>query len=246
MRQRGFSLLEMVVVVGVFTLITGVAFVALDVAQRRYRAESEVLDAFQGARIALDQITRDIHAAGYPPVKSVPAAQAPPNFTRLAFPFAWDPGYPGVPCVVGAGCNSPGGFDMVIETDLDPENANGVEWVRYVLRNNTLFRGVAPKVAGANPLAATNGVLVPYVENVMNNCSAADMQLIRNSYPTLFPGNAPVPAFRYTIQPGQPSNPQFIREVQITLIVMSASRDPRTGQPRVVTLTGLVRRINPS
>lgn len=246
MRQRGFSLIEMTFVVLIFTAVTGIVFLLLNTAQQRYRAESELLDAFQGARIALDEMTRDIHAAGYPSIKSLSAAQAAANPTAVAFPFAWNPGYPAAACVVGAGCRIPGDFDMIAEADLDPENANGIEWIRYSLQNNTLFRGVATKTVGADPAVATQAALVPYVENVMNTCSPADMARIQGSYPAMFPGNAAVPVFRYSIQPGKPSNPQFIREVEITLIVMSPSPDPKTGQPRVITLTGLVRRINPS
>lgn len=245
MRERGFSLVEILVVVLVFTVVTGAVFGLLNMAQQRYRAESELLDAFQGARIALDEMTRDIHAAGYPSIKSLSPAQAAANPTAVAFPFAWNPNYP-VACVVGAGCRIPGNFDVIVEADIDPENANGVEWIRYSLQNNTLLRGVATKQVGADPAVATQAALVPYVENVMNNCAPADMARIQASYPAMFPGNLPVPVFRYSIQPGKPSNPQFIREVDITLVVMSPSLDPKTRQPRVITLTGLVRRINPS
>lgn len=269
MRERGFSLLEMLVVVAVFTLVTGAVFGLLDVAQQRYRTESETLDAFQGARIALDQITRDVHAAGYPPVKSLSAAQQAANSASLAYPFAWQPGYNtqpalAAPCQVTTGlaagtCNIPSQWDVIMESDLDPENANGVEWIRYSLQNDTLFRGVATKVVGGDPVAATNGTLVPYVENVMNNASAADIARIRASYPNLFPGGNPVPLFTYRFEnkagcPNQPpaplppvvAPPGCIREVSITMIVQSQNLDMRTRQPRVVTLTGLARRINPS
>ena len=37
-----------------------------------------------------------------------------------------------------------------------------------------------------------------------------------------------------------------ITEITITLIVQAPNPDPQTGQMRVVTLTGLARRINPS
>jgi prepilin-type N-terminal cleavage/methylation domain-containing protein len=269
MRERGFSLIEMLVVVAVFTIVTGAVFGLLDVAQQRYRIESEVLDAFQGARIALDQLTRDIHAAGYPPVKSLSAGQQAANSANIAYPFAWQPGYNtqpalAAPCLATTGllpgnCNTPSNWDLIVETDLDPENANGAEWIRYSLQNDTLFRGVATKVVGGDPVAATNPVLVPFVENVMNNASAADIQRIRDSYPTLFPGGNPVPLFTYRFenkagcpnQPPQPLDPvpappSCIREVGITMIVQSANVDMRTRQPRVVTLTGLARRINPS
>ena len=269
MRERGFSLIEMLVVVAVFTLVTGAVFGLLDVAQQRYRTESEVLDAFQGARIALDQITRDVHTAGYPPVKSLSAGQQAANSASLAYPFAWQPGYNtqpalAAPCQVTTGlaagtCNIPSQWDLILESDLDPENANGAEWIRYSLQNDTLFRGVATKVVGGDPVAATNGTLVAYVENVMNNASAADIQQIRNSYPNLFAGGNPVPLFTYRFEnkagcPNQPpvplapvpAPPGCIREVNITMIVRSANLDIKTRQPRVITLTGLARRINPS
>lgn len=246
--QRGFSLIEILVVVAVFTIVSGAVFLLLDTAQQRYRAESELLDAFQGARIALDQIVRDVHNAGYPSIRSVTAAQManPAVAARVAFPFAWEPGYSAAPCIVGAGCRNPGQFDLIVETDLDPENGNGVEWVGYSLQNNTLFRGVARKQVGLNPVVATQAAMIPYVENVMNNATPAEMTQIRTSYPTMFPGNTPVPVFRYRIHPGKASNPQFIREVEITLIVRSQSLDPKTRQPRVVTLNGLARRVNPN
>lgn len=244
--QRGFSLIEILVVVAVFTIVTGAVFLLLDTAQQRYRAESERLDAFQGARIALDQIVRDVHSAGYPSIRSVNAVQLanPAVATRVAFPFAWDPGYSAVPCVVGAGCRVPSPTELIVETDVDPENNNGVEWVRYSLQNNTLFRAVVSKQMGVNPLIATQAGMIPYVENVMNSATAAEMAQIQASYPTMFPGNAQVPVFRYRVQPGRPSNPQFIRDVEITLIVRSQGLDPKTQQPYVVTLTGLARRVN--
>jgi len=105
---------------------------------------------------------------------------------------------------------------------------------------------VATKAAGADPAATTLAVLVPYVENVMNNATPAQMNLIRAAYPTMFPGNVAVPIFNYNFDPGQPNTPPNIRDVNITLIVMAAEPDPRTAQPRVVTLTGRARRINPS
>ena len=249
MRERGYSVLELIVVVGVFTLIAGATFALLNASQQRYQVESQVLEQFQGARLALDQFTRDVHTAGYPPMKSLPTAVVAASPQLAAYPFAWRPGYlAGAPCTVGAGCTNPGPFDLIIETDLDPENNNGVEWVRYTLQGTTLFRAVVSKVAGVSPTAATQaaGALVPYVENVMNNATPAQINLIRNSYPALFPGGQPVPVFTYVFDSGKPSTPQYIREVNITLIVQAPQLDPRTRQPRVVTLTGLARRLNPS
>lgn len=241
--QRGFSLIEILVVVAVFTVVTGAVFGLLDMAQQRYKMESEFLDTFQSARLAIDQMSRDIHSAGYPPGNSFFVAPAA-NLVATA-PFAWSPGYPGAACNLGA-CNAPADFDVILEADIDPQNNNGVEWVRYRLNGTTLERAVASKVAGGDPMAATQGAMVPYVDNVMNNTTVAQMNMIRSFYAGMFPGNNPVPVFQYLVDPGKPNTPANIREVNITLIVMSANRDPKTRQPRLVTLTARVRRINPN
>ena len=256
-RQRGFSLLEIMVVLGVFLIITGMVFELLLQAQQRYRTESEFLEAFQSARLGLDQIVRDVHTTGFPPLNSVPLtflAANPNNANLVAEPFAWAVNYPAVPCTVLASCNNPGGpaaNDVIFETDVDPEVADGVEWVRYQLRGTTLFRGITPKNIAANPAIATLNNLAPYVENVMNATTPAEMAQIQASYPNLFPGNAAVPVFQYAC--GVPAGPcnaihtaRDITEITITLIVRAANPDPRTQQLRVVTLTGLARRINPS
>jgi len=136
---------------------------------------------------------------------------------------------------------------LIIETDIDPQNGNGVEWVRYVLQGTTLMRAVLQKVAGADPATTTQPALLPFVNNVMNNAPQAQINQLRTIYPALFPGGQPVPVFSYTFDPAGPANaPNKIRELNIVLIVMAAVPDPQTGQPRVITLTGRVRRVNPS
>lgn len=250
MRERGFSLIEMLVVVAVFTVITGAVFLLLNVSQQRYKMESELLGSFQTARIGMDQMMRDIHMAGYPPVQSLPTAVVAANPARVAFPFAWQPNYPATPCGV-TGCTIPGPYDIIIESDIDPENGNGVEWIRYRLNGTTLERGVVGKNPGGNPEGATGPAMLPYVEDVMNDAPAATKTRIRNSYPAMFPGGASVPIFTFLC--GNPAvactvlnTPNDIREVNIVLIVAAPNPDPKTGQLRVVTLTGLARRMNPS
>jgi prepilin-type N-terminal cleavage/methylation domain-containing protein len=256
--RRGFSLIEMLVVVALFTLITGVVFQMLDLTQRRHRAEADLLDSFQGARLAIDQITRDIHASGYPPANQfIPGA----NAARFAIPFGFSPNYPATPgCAIGATCLTPGQFDLIVEADIDPENCvpaalNCIEWIRYRLNGRILERGVAQKTAGADPAVATlNAGMTPFIENVLNNTTAAEMNQIRTFYPAMFPGNAPVPVFRYMCQTGTgavlpctvANGPSDIREVEITLIVRSPSDDPRNRQPRALALTARARRMNPN
>ncbi len=249
MRQRGFSLLEILVAVAIFTVISGAVFGLLNVAQQRYRMENEFMESFQGARLAMDQITRDVHSAGYPPANSFQPGIGAANPQLVAVPFAWPQGsgYPGAPCLVNGGCPINGGpaiNDLIIEGNIDPENGTSVEWVRYQLNRTTLMRAVATKVAGGDPETTTRALLTAYVDNVMNNTSAAEMAQIQQFYPTMFPGGAPIPIFTYRTEAG--TGPANIREVEITLIVRAANPDPRNRQLRVVTLTGRARRMNPS
>jgi prepilin-type N-terminal cleavage/methylation domain-containing protein len=246
-RRQGFSLIEMLVSVAVFTVVMAAVFSLLIASQQRYQAESERLDTFQNARQAIDLMVRDIHIAGYPPANAFSPAVLAASPQLVALPFGWSPNYPAAPCTVGVNCSATGGpgpFDLIIETDVDPLAANGVEWIRYRLNGTTLERGMATKTAGADPANTTQAFMVPYVENVMNNTSVAQMTNLRGFYAGLFPGNLPVPVFTYQFD-GAANVPGAIRTVNITLIVLSPNVDPKTRQPILVTLTGFARRVNP-
>jgi prepilin-type N-terminal cleavage/methylation domain-containing protein len=226
---NGYSLVELLVATVLFTIIAGTAFSLLFSAQVRYRGESDVTTAFQQANVAIDQITRDVHSAGYPPPSSFAAPPAPPPDPRLvALPFSWSLGYPNVPCTVGRSCGSvPGDYDLILETDTG--DGNGVQWIRYSLDGTTLKRGIATKVAFKDPVDSTTGSLVPYLENVQN-------------------GSKSMPIFSYTPDPATPSplHPSYIQKVDIRLIVQSAEPDPQTHGFRTITLTGQAVRFNPN
>jgi len=267
--QTGFTLIELLVAMGIFLVISGVAFSLLGLSQQRYQTESQVSNSFQDARLALDEIVRDVNGAGFPPPNQFAAA---PNASLYAStPFAWSPGYPNVPCQIGtagggtcstatAGDSAPGDFDLIVETNIDPQDLGSkVQWIRYQLQGTTLYRGVVAKVAPGDPDATTSAptVMLPYVQNVMNNGSAAQIALIQSAYPGMFPGGAAVPIFSYicdTATVPQPcpiaasSNaPANIRDIAITLIVMAPSGDAQAGgRPLVVQVSGRARRINPS
>jgi prepilin-type N-terminal cleavage/methylation domain-containing protein len=256
-RQRGFSLLELLIAATVFLIVAGATFALLGMAQQRYQIDSRVLASFQEARLGMDQIVRDVNDAGYPPrnhFSVLPAANL-----YAATPFAWSSGYPGAPCIIGATCTSPGDFDLIIETDSDPQNSPNVQWIRYQLPagTTTLLRGTAPKSL-LDPIAATNAAgMFPYVTNVMNNASAGQIAAIQAIYPSMFPSGQPVPLFAYTCENGGGTPlscptaggfnaPANILDVEITLIVQASAADPQTGHPRLVELHGRGRRVNPN
>jgi prepilin-type N-terminal cleavage/methylation domain-containing protein len=235
--SRGFSLVELLVGTILFTIVTGIAFSLLMSAQLRYQGESTVTEAFQQANVALDQIVRDVHSAGYPPISSLSATVAsnPANAGQYALPFAWAPKYPATPCTVGVGgtCTIPGEYDLIVEADLG--NGQGVQWIRYSLQGTTLMRGVAKKV-GTDPVGSTDSQLVSYLENVMN-------------------GSNSLPIFSYACD-GAPKpqpcagastqTPSSIRDVNISLMVQSLQPDPQTHQYRTIVVTGQAARFNPS
>src|ERR1700738_2993885 len=102
----GFSLVELLVGTVLFTIITGAVFSLLVSAQLRYRGESNVTQAFQQANVAIDQIVRDVHSAGYPPANSFAAGILQGNPGLMAVPFSWSSGYPNTPCTVGKNCGT--------------------------------------------------------------------------------------------------------------------------------------------
>ena len=259
-RQQGFSLIEMMIAAVIFILLCGAAFALLSVAQQRYQTESQVLNSFQEARFGLDEIVRDVNGSGFPPKNSFSFSTSPqPSATLYAStPVAWDPGYPNTSCQIvsgGGGCTTPGDFDLIIERDVDPWRHDGVEWTRYQLQNNILSRAQTYKIDPGDPSSTTNGAFVPYVQNVMNDASPAQIAQFQADYPGMFAGGNPVPVFSYTCytpfgpQPcasaGSYNSPVNITDVEITLIVMAPTKDAQTGMPRLIELHGRGHSLNP-
>ena len=65
-RQKGFSLIELLTVVVILMLVTGVVFQQIDLVQKRARQEDVKMDLTQESREFLDQMVRDLHTSGYP------------------------------------------------------------------------------------------------------------------------------------------------------------------------------------
>jgi prepilin-type N-terminal cleavage/methylation domain-containing protein len=65
-RQRGFTLLELMIVLVLLSLVVGAVFSQLNLAQQRLSTEEVRLDDFQQARDFVDQFFRDINEIGTP------------------------------------------------------------------------------------------------------------------------------------------------------------------------------------
>jgi type II secretory pathway pseudopilin PulG len=253
---QGFTVVELMIATSIFLVLCGTMFELLELSQKRYTNETQLSGAFQETRLAIDQITRDFNIAGYPAVSLF--SSVPGDSSQYAIgPVAWDPNYAITPCSIGTGgggtCATPGDFDLILESNV----GNGVTWIRYQLIGTTLYRSVVPKTAGADPVTATSSpnVMSPFLTNVMNN-SAAQIPQIVAEYPTMFPLGGAQPIFQYTCdtpagpQPcplaGNSGVPNNIRDVDITLIVMTRQPDTQTQRLELVELNGRGHRVNPS
>src|SRR3954462_8914000 len=74
-RHNRFSLIELMVVLLMVTVIAGAIFSEIDKVQQRSTQEQIKLDLFQESREFVDQMTRDLHQAGYPNIHNFAATQ---------------------------------------------------------------------------------------------------------------------------------------------------------------------------
>jgi type II secretory pathway pseudopilin PulG len=246
---------ELMVAMAIFLIICAAMFELLQLSQERYASENQLSGTFQEARLAVDQIARDVNDSGYPSLGMF--STIPTNVSAYVYsPVAWSPSYPTSSCQVGTAgggtCSTPGDFDLILETTV-----NGtISWIRYQLQGTTLYRAVVPKTGG-DPWGPTSapGVMVPFLTNVMNNATGQLAQ-ITATYPSMFPGGQPVPIFQYTCDTsagqapcpiaGASNSPMNIRDVDITLIVMTQQPDVQTHALKLVELNGRGHRANPS
>jgi len=264
-REWGFTLLELLVAMAIFLVICAVMFELLDVSQKKYKSETQLTAAYQDARLAMDQITRDFNVAGYPPagVYSVLPASKPWRYAIGS--VAWSPNYP-LDCHIGIDCVTPSDYDLIIETRLSTDPLTGpvhVSWIWYHLDTTTnpntptLMRTVVRKNFG-DPLAIVqvSNETTSLVANVMNNPPSTLLAQIKAQYPSMYPLGVGQPIFQYfcdTPSGAMPcasapmgyNTPRNIRDVNITLIVATPQQDMQTQQYKLVELNGRGHRVNP-
>jgi prepilin-type N-terminal cleavage/methylation domain-containing protein len=156
LRQRGFSIIELLIAITILTAVVGVTLTGLNQVQKRGKAEAEQLDATQQVREAMDTIVRDLHQAGYPSTKIfVPGLAA--TDTRVAQGF------------IAQTANSIS-FEEFVDTET-----SGVQVISYQLvpgsaalpRCPCVQRSQVPKEALAPGVAPPTN-FVTLVENVNN------------------------------------------------------------------------------
>lgn len=146
-RQRGFSLIEVLVVLLILGVIAGGLFSQIDMAQARSHTEQVKLDDFQQTRDFVDQFFRDINQIGYPNSRMV-------DFNGAG----WSPWQPTLisDSRLAIGLVSIDNNALIFEGDT---NGDGVpESIRYALNGSgtctlCLQRSQADKVSGTLPTA---------------------------------------------------------------------------------------------
>lgn len=206
-KQLGFTLLEMMVALGILTLVIGVVAESVATMQTRNTAEESKLDLTQQTRQFMDQIIGDIHQSGFPSLKMFD----PSTLTS------------GTDCSqdlhLACGLISVSSNALQFEGDVDGSGVSEVYIQEHPLGGPcpcTLQRGTVLKSVGGTPPYYTE------VDGVMNTSVFTAYQ---------FDGTAvSLPATHGT---GNLSN---IVAIGMTLYVRSSQPDPKTGQYPTVTM----------
>ena len=163
--ERGFSLLEMMIVVAILTVVMGGIFGMLNSAQKRYSVEDTKLDLQQESREFLDQVIRDLHQAGFPNSRMYDTAPSSGNNSDK----------------VAVGLVRVSHSDIVFEGDVDGDGTVNV--VRYQLEAVggkcpcTLKRSQVNKVDGSAPDDQPTAFSAE-VQRVLNSYGAGNSPLV--------------------------------------------------------------------
>jgi prepilin-type N-terminal cleavage/methylation domain-containing protein len=235
--SRGFSLMEMMLVLGILGLVLGGVFAAIMQMQQGQTAESSRVDAVQETRDFIDQMVRDIHTVGYPPSRVVVG-----NPTCV--------GNVNVSCGLIFFSNT----QIQYEGDLDGTGTVYQIWMQLLPPASgscpcILQRGVISKqaaLAGQVPTYFTevNGVL-----NSGNGAGAATypVNLSGGTY-TQYASADVFDAYDVNANPviacGDPLSCSSVRSLQITANVAPNYADPQTKVYAVLSITSKARLNN--
>lgn len=236
--QRGFSMIELLIVLLILSVITAAIFKQIDQVQQRSATEQSKLDMFQESREFMDQISRDLRQAGYPNVRNFDA-----NVSGVLFA---DPSRPTSPYYQAA--NAAVGLVKVDSGDLwfegDVDGTGQVSEVVYHLDTSTtnncpcLRRSKVTKIQADPVTGQTTPVYQVEVQNVQNGSSTSP---IFYAYPHASGGVAATLPIDFD---SNASTIASIDTVKIVLTVQAKNPDPKTGKYPVTTLVSTVRLNN--
>ena len=217
-RQRGFTLVELLMVVAVLSIVVGAIFSQIERAQVRYRVEDQKVDLTQQEREFIDQFTRDLHQAGYPSV-SMFGGQYTTSSSQVA-----------------------GGLWSISSTELHMEgnvDGTGVQSIVYSYVGGAspcpcLRRSAIPKVDGVAPSAQGLGTAFIQVQNVIPIATQPVFAAFDNT-------GAPIDLTGTITDPATLAK---IKSVQITVTTQGQLKDTDAHKDIQVTMTGMARLVN--
>lgn len=215
--QRGFSLLEMMVVLVILTIILAVVTDALMTMQARNVVESSKVDLTQQSREFMDQIVNDIHQSGFPSIKLFdPSTLASSTNCSLD-------------ANVACGLVSVSSSALQFEGDVDGSGVGEV-FIQEIPSGGpcpcTIERGTVPKSTYIN----NNNAQPPYYTEVVN--------VMNTSIFTAYESDGSLVTLPIS------SGMQNIADIQMTLYVKSTQPDPKTNQYPTVTMVAAAKITN--
>jgi prepilin-type N-terminal cleavage/methylation domain-containing protein len=216
---RGFSLLELMIVLVIFLSISAAIFQTINLTTQRSSTEQTKLDMFQEAREFMDQMSRDLRQAGYPS----PRNMDPSLFTQATIINDLH---------AAAGLVQVDSGELWFEGDVD--GSGMVSSVRYHLDTSTtgncpcLRRSAVYKV-NADPVTGQPPTYQVEVQGVQNT-----------SIFSAFGGGTSV-GLPVTIGTASGTTIAGVDTVQATLSLQASTVDPQTGRYPTTTLVTTVR-----
>lgn len=234
-QSRGFSLLEMMVVIVIVSIVIGAVLTQVEQTQRRAATEQGTLDQFQDAQNFVDQIATDIHQMGYPNIHSF-------DITTWATPYVNNN-------QIAAGLVSLSPTQIIFEGDMD--GSGNVSIVSYAVNGDgkcakCLERAeIQYKPTGIT--AASNAAYVTAIKALLTTGTySAEIQNVQNTA-SIFKaydssGNALASSFDMGTNAATTAQ---ARAIQISLDVSDPTKvDPKTRQSLEANITSRAQIVN--
>jgi type II secretory pathway pseudopilin PulG len=222
-KMNGFTLVELLVAMGVTMVLMGAVYMAVNAAQRHSSGIERKVAAQQDVKPALDLMAMEIGMASYNPT-AAPNLWVTPTIGSSCLVTSSNQRYRGIQ---EATANS-----IVVEMDIGGSGSDGDgmlgdsnEVIRYTYDTGNQYI-----------TRATDCALVqhPFLGAATGNTRA--IRVINNTAGT---GNTAIPVFRYydgagteIVSASLPAGIPDIRRIDITLAVETEGVDPNTNQPR--------------